>query len=127
MNPLKKIKFALAVLVLCLPLTACRSPFVRTAIVNRTGSQVQLIEVDYPSASFGTQQIADDSTYHYRFQIQGPGQVKITYTGAKNTIYKATGPKVEKGQEGSLVITLEADGKVTWTPSLTVAKSFFGW
>lgn len=127
MNPLKKIQIALAALLLSLPLTACRSPFVRTSIVNHTGSQVQLIEVDYPSASFGTQEIADNSTYHYRFQIQGPGQVKITYTGAKNKIYKSAGPAVEKGQEGSLTISLEADGKVTWTPSLTVVKGFLGW
>ena len=127
MNPLKKTKFTLIVAVLCLSLTACRSPFVQTSIVNHTGSDAQLIEVDYPSASFGTQQIAQDSTYHYRFQIQGPGPVKITYTGTANKVYKSTGPNVEKGQEGSLVITLEPDGKVTWAPALSVAKAFFGW
>ncbi|HTV04002.1 MAG TPA: hypothetical protein VME86_01445 [Acidobacteriaceae bacterium] len=95
--------------------------------MNHTGSVVKLIEVDYPNASFGTQQIAVDTAYHYRFQIQGPGLVKISFTGAKNKIYKATGPKLEKGQEGSLVIALETDGKVTWTPSLTKARTFFGW
>lgn len=127
MDRLKRNALALVALCVCLGLTSCHSPFVQTSIVNHTGSVVKLIEVDYPNASFGTQQIADNSAYHYRFQIQGPGPVKITYTGAKNKIYKATGPKLIQNQEGSLVITLEANGKVTWTPTLDMAKTIFGW
>ncbi len=127
MDRLKRNTLALAALCLCLGLTACRSPFVRTSIVNHTGSPAKLIEVDYPYASFGTQQIAGNTAYQYRFQVQGSGQVKISYTGAENKTYKSTGPNLEKGQEGALVITLEADGKVTWTPRLTMAKTFLGW
>ncbi|HUY81157.1 MAG TPA: hypothetical protein VMU92_05490 [Acidobacteriaceae bacterium] len=127
MDQLKRNSLVLAALVLCLGLTACHSPFVQTSIVNQTGSTVKLIEVDYPNASFGTQQIAENGTYHYHFQIQGPGKVKISYTGAKNNIYKSTGPELEKNQEGGLVITLEAGGKVTWTPTLKMAKTFFDW
>jgi hypothetical protein len=127
MKPLKTRLPALAAFLLCLSLTACRSPFVRTSIVNHTGSAVSLIEVDYPSASYGTQQIAANDTYHYRFQIQGPGPVKISYTGAGNKTYKAAGPDVDKGQEGSLTITLGPDGKVIWTPKLKAAKTVLGW
>ena len=127
MERLKRNTLALAALCLCFGLTACRSPFVQTSIVNHTGRSVSLIEVDYPDASFGTQQIASNETYHYRFQIQESGQVKISYTGADNKVYKSTGPKVEKNQEGPLVITLEPNGKIIWTPSLDMAKTIFGW
>ena len=127
MDRLKRNSLAIAALFVCLGLTACRSPFVETSIVNHTGSTVKLIEVDYPSASFGTQQIANGGTYQYRFQIQGPGKVKISYTGANNKTYKVVGPELEMNQEGRLVITLENNGKVTWTPNLKAAKTVFGW
>ncbi|MGC2604815.1 MAG: hypothetical protein WA419_04605, partial [Silvibacterium sp.] len=108
-----------AALLACLSLSACHSAFVQTSIVNHTGKMVQLVEVDYPSASFGTQQIADNATYHYHFKIQGSGPVKITFTGDADKAYSATGPTLEPGQQGSLTITLESDGKVTWTPALS--------
>ena len=109
-------------LVACLSLSACRSAFVRTAIVNHTGNAVRLIEVDYPSASFGTQQIADNETFNYRFKILDSGPVKISFTDANNTPRSSTGPTLTQGQQGSLIITLERDGKVTWTPELSAAK-----
>lgn len=127
MDRLKRNALALAALVVCLGLTACRSPYIQTSIVNHTGSVVQLIEVDYPNASFGTQQIAVNGTYHYRFQIQGPGKVTISYTGAKNKGYKSTGPELQKDQEGPLVVILEPEGKVAWTPKLKMAKTILGW
>jgi hypothetical protein len=106
----------------CLSLSACRSAFVQTAIVNHTGGAVRLIEVDYPSASFGTQQIAGGSTYQYRFKIQDSGPAKITYTEADNTVRTSTGPTLNEGQQGSLSITLERGGEVTWTPELSPSK-----
>ena len=127
MNRLRQNTLAIVALFVCLGLTACHSPFVKTSIANHTGNTVKLIEVDYPSASFGTQQIADNATYHYRFQIQGPGKVKISYTDEDNKVYKSTGPELIKNQEGSLLVTLEPDGKVTWVPELKTARTVFGW
>lgn len=111
-----------ATLFACLSLSGCRSPFVQTAIVNHSGGTVRLIEVDYPSASFGTQQIADGATYQYRFKIQDSGPVKITFTGADNSVCNSTGPTLNEGEQGSLTITLESGGKVTWTPELSSSK-----
>lgn len=111
-----------AALLACLTLSACRSAFVQTAIMNHSGAPVRLIEVDYPSASFGTQQIADGSTFQYRFKIQDSGSVKITYTGADNSVRTSTGPTLTEGQRGSLTITLERGGKVAWSPELSSSK-----
>ena len=43
-----------AFLTVALTLTGCHSPYVEATISNRTPSPITLIEVDYPSASFGT-------------------------------------------------------------------------
>ena len=111
-----------AALLACLGLSACRSAFVQTAIENHTGATVRLIEVDYPSASFGTQQIADGATYQYRFKILDSGPVKVIYTGGDNSVRTSTGPTLKEGEQGSLTITLEGGGKVTWTPQLSSSK-----
>ena len=122
MMKLKSICLPIAVFLTCLSLSACHSAFVQTSIVNHSGGPVQLIEVDYPSASFGTQEIANDATYQYRFKIQDSGPVKITFTGNSNKTYTATGPTLSEGQQGNLTITLEANGKVSWTPQLSGGK-----
>jgi hypothetical protein len=112
----------LAGLLACLAISGCRSAFIDAAIVNRSGKPAQLIEVDYPYASFGTQEIAVDQTYHYRFKVQGSGPVKITFTGESNQVYTSTGPMLQEGQHGSLAVILEANGKVNWTPVLSAAR-----
>ena len=116
---LKKISSYATAFLACLSLSACKSAFVQTDIVNHTGSTVQVVEVDYPSASFGTQQIADNATYHYHFKIQDSGPVKISFTGDSDKTYTSTGPTLSEGQQGNLTITLENGGKVTWVPVLS--------
>lgn len=119
MTRLKKTCLSIAAAVACLSVAACRSAFVQTSIVNHTGGLVQLVEVDYPSASFGTQQIAGDATFHYRFKIQDSGPVKITFTGGSNKVYSSTGPTLREGQQGTLTITLGPNGQVNWAPDLS--------
>lgn len=122
MTRLKNACFCVAALCLCLNLAACRSAFVQAIIVNHTGSAVRLVEVDYPSASFGTQQIAGNGTYHYRFKIQDSGPVTISFTGEGNKVHTSTGPNLSEGQQGSLTVTLGKNGNVTWLPRLSSNK-----
>jgi hypothetical protein len=58
----------------------CHSPYVATTVSNRTGQPIELLEVDYPSASFGTQNLAPGSDFHYRFKVLGSGRMKLLYT-----------------------------------------------
>lgn len=113
-----------AAIFLCLALSACRSPYIETTITNHTGAAVKLVEVDYPDASFGTQQISAADTYHYRFKILGPtpGPVKITFTTPDRKVHTAAGPTLHPGQQGTLSITLDPEGKVEWAPVLSVPK-----
>jgi hypothetical protein len=49
-------------------------------VENRTGAAIELLEVDYPSASFGADTLASGADFHYRFQVRGSGPVKVQYT-----------------------------------------------
>ena len=122
MIQLKALSIAAAVSV-CLGLSACHSPYVETSIINRSGGTARLVEVDYPGGSFGTQQIAEGATYHYHFKIlESAGPVKISYTGKDEKIHTATGPVLDQGQQGSLTITLDGNGRVAWFPQINPAK-----
>jgi hypothetical protein len=57
--------------VLLMAAWGCHSAFVETTIKNNGPTPIHVIEVDYPSASFGTQTLAARSAYNYRFKIQG--------------------------------------------------------
>jgi hypothetical protein len=122
MTRLKRTCCFAAAMYLCLNLAACRSAFVQTAIVNHTGDAVRLIEVDYPSASFGTQQIARNAAYHYRFKIQDSGPVSISFTTGNNKIHTSTGPILKQGQQGDLTVVLGSGGNVTWSAHLSAVK-----
>jgi hypothetical protein len=98
-------KLALAA---CLSLgTGCHSAYIETTVTNHTAQPIQLLEVDYPSASFGTQNLAPGASFHYRFKILGSGPTKLLYTDATHQDHTSSGPALTEGQEGTLTITLE--------------------
>lgn len=105
-----------------LGVTGCRSAFVEADIQNHTGKALSLLEVDYPSASFGTGSLAADSTFHYRFKIQGSGPVKLSYSDTHGKSYKFQGPELTEGQEGNLLIVLQTANSVEWHPSLSTKR-----
>ncbi|HEY1732198.1 MAG TPA: hypothetical protein VGG15_10635 [Terriglobales bacterium] len=107
---------------LCVSLAACRSAFIETTLRNDGDTPIRLIEVDYPSASFGTQSVAPHSVYHYHFKVQGSGAVTLTFTSADGKLHSTTGPKLDEGQHGTLVIAVDPVSKVTWTESLSTTK-----
>lgn len=102
-------------------LAGCHSYHVDATVENQTGGSVQLLEVDYPSASFGKDTLASGAIFHYRFQLRGSGQLKVQYTAADGKQVQITGPSVAERQEGSLRIVLLPAGKAEFRPSLTPA------
>jgi VCBS repeat-containing protein len=106
----------------CFAVSACRSAFIQTAIVNHSGSPVRLLEIDYPSASFGTQQIAADGVYRYHFKVQDSGPVKMTFTNSAGKTITLTGPTLHEGQQGNLTITIQSDDTVTFAPVLSYSR-----
>ncbi|WP_433964742.1 hypothetical protein [Tunturiibacter gelidiferens] len=112
---------ALAVLA-SLATTSCHSPYVATTVSNRTGQPIELLEVDYPSASFGTQNLADGSDFHYRFKVLGSGKMKLLYTDSTHKDHKEEGPTLNEGAEGSLTIAITPTG-VTWRPDPSVTTA----
>ena len=101
-----------------LSLTACRSAYIETTLRNDGDAPIRLIEVDYPSASFGTQAVGPHAAYHYRFKVQGSGPITLSYTAADGKTHSATGPTLEEGQHGGLTISVDPIGKIAWTESL---------
>jgi hypothetical protein len=76
---------------------------------------MRLIEVDYPSASFGTQALAPGADFHYRFKVLGQGKMKLVYTDKTNTEKKFDGPLLKEGAEGPLTISVDDEG-AHWQP-----------
>ena len=113
---------SVACLLPLLALTACRSSHVQITVENRTGAAIQLLEVDYPSASFGADQIAAGSDFHYRIQVQGSSPVKVSYTGPGAKQFQATGPELADHAQGSLTIVLLPGGKVEFHPNFSVKQ-----
>ncbi len=101
-----------------LTLGGCHSAHVEVTVENHTGGPIRLLEVDYPSASFGADSMAAGATMHYRIQLQGSGRLKVQYTGDNNHQAQIQGPDLTQGQEGKLEITLEPAGKAEFQPQL---------
>jgi len=108
-------------LVMTLCVSGCRSRFVEATIVNQ-GPALHVMEFDYPSASFGANVLAAGGKFHYRFKVQGTGPLSLQYEDGEGHAHTATGPSVDLGDQGSLLVTVSPTGAVTWTPSLTNPK-----
>lgn len=96
----------------------CKSPYVSATVTNETGGPVTLVEVDYPSASFGRESLAAGAVYPYRFKVLGSGTTKVSWTDARRKEHTAAGPELHEGQQGQLGITLTPTG-AEWSPQLT--------
>ncbi|MGA7106671.1 MAG: hypothetical protein WBV28_06555 [Terracidiphilus sp.] len=102
------------------PVCGCHSYRIDATVENRTGTTIQLLEVDYPSASFGSDVLNVGAEYHYRFQVRGSGPVKVQYTeSASHQVRQASGPEISERQEGHLEIVLLPGGKIEFQPNLT--------
>jgi hypothetical protein len=118
---LVQLRTRLLLLTFCVGLAGCRSRFVEVTIVNQ-GPTVHVVEFDYPSASFGANSLGTGANYRYRFKVQGSGPLSLQYEDASGKTHTAQGPKVDLGDQGSLLVNIDARGAVTWTPNLTNPK-----
>jgi hypothetical protein len=100
----------------------CHSYHIETTVENRTGGAIQLLEVEYPSASFGADSLASGADFHYRIQLRGSGPLKVQYTAGdsrQGLLTEIDGPTVAERQEGRLQIVLLPGGKAEFHPQLT--------
>jgi hypothetical protein len=100
-------------------LAGCHSHHIETTVENRTGGAIQLLEVDYPSASFGADNLAANADYQYRIQLRGSGPLKVQYTGSDGRQAQIEGPALAEPQEGRIEIVLLPGGKAEFHPQLT--------
>jgi hypothetical protein len=113
---------AAALFIALMGATACHSHHVEVTVENRTGAAIQLLEVDYPSASFGTDSLAAGSDLPYRIQVQGTSLLKLQYTAVGGHQFQIKGPTLSEGQQGSIEIVLLPDGKAEFHPHLTTGS-----
>jgi hypothetical protein len=102
-----------------LALAACHSYHIETTVENRTGGPVQLLEVDYPSASFGADSLAAGAVLPYRIQVRGAGLLKVQYTGSDGQQRQIEGPALSERQEGRIGIVLLPGGRGEFHPQLS--------
>lgn len=92
----------------------CRSAYINATVRNETGGAIRLVEVDYPSASFGKETMAAGAEFNYRFKILGNGATKVTWTDADRKEHTVAGPALTEGTAGRLTIQLEPQTAL-WT------------
>ena len=90
-------------------LSGCKSRYIEATVHNGSGAAVSVVEVDYPSASFGKETLADGADYHYRFKIQGDGPLKVLWTDKGNKDHSVAGPQLREGDEGTLLVTIKGN------------------
>ena len=109
-----------AIVLLALAAVAgCRSYHVGITVENRTGAAIQLLEIDYPSASFGADSMAPGANLKYQVQVRGSAPIRVQYTIAGGVQKQISGPSLSEGDEGQLQIVLLPDGKAEFTPQLS--------
>jgi hypothetical protein len=103
-------------------LPGCHSYHIETTVVNKTGGAIRLLEVDYPSATFGTDNLAAGAVFHYRIQVQGNGPLKVQYAANDGRQPQVEGPLLAEHQEGKLEIVLLPGGKAEFHPELSPSR-----
>jgi hypothetical protein len=116
-----KVSTAIAAAIV-LTASGCKSYWVDASIENQTGQSIHELEVDYPSASFGTNSLAPGASMHYRFQIRGSGPVKVEYSLPDGKTAHAQALTLTEREQGQLTIRLLPLGKIDVVPQLQPAS-----
>jgi hypothetical protein len=87
----------------------CRSRVVQITLVNASQQPLSTIVVDYPSATFGVNELDQGKTYHYPIKLQGTGPLKIQYADAAGHNHTYSGPTLHKNDEGAITVRLTQD------------------
>jgi hypothetical protein len=96
----------------------CHSHHIEMAVENRTGAAIQLLEVHYPSASFGADRLAPGEVFRYSIQVRGSGPLKVGYTSSDGQQAQISGPTLAERQEGRIQIVLLPGGVADFHPKL---------
>lgn len=100
----------------------CRSaPYIFVTVTNVSGEDVRNLEVDYPGASFGHDQLTNGAAYPYKFQPRGSGKVSAEFTDMAGKQHKVEGPMMSEGQSGTLDIRLTPGDGITFAPNFSGA------
>ncbi len=82
-------------------ISGCHSAHIEATVENRTGATITLLEVDYPSASFGADTLAADGTFHHRIQTRGTGPLSVQYAAARGRTVQVTGPTLLRSRKAA--------------------------
>jgi hypothetical protein len=119
---MQRLALSLGCALLVAGLSGCQSPWVQATIVNDQNTPVNLVEVNYPGGSFGIQSIAAHGNFHYRFHILLNDVITMDFTDAAGHNHTAKGPQLDQREAGTLLIAIEPDNMVVWTPALSHQK-----
>jgi hypothetical protein len=103
---------------ICFAAIGCHSALISATVSNRRTTAVALVELDYPSASFGIQKLAPGEDFHYRFKVIGSGPMTLLWSDTAKHNQKGSGPVLRDGDEGTLTVTF-TDAGPTWDVKLT--------
>ena len=111
---------ALIAAALCasLAVAGCKSALINVTVSNHRATAISLVEVDYPSASFGIQKLDPGQDYHYRLKIIGNGPATVLWNEGKDQ-KKNSGPVLRDGDAGTLNVTFTDSPNPTWDVALT--------
>lgn len=96
----------------------CKSALINVTVSNHRATPISLVEVDYPSASFGIQKLDPGQDYHYRLKIIGSGPATVLWNEGSNQ-KKSSGPVLRDGDSGALNVTFTDGPNPTWDVVLT--------
>lgn len=99
-------------------LVGCHSHYIQATVVNHSPAVINVLQVEYPGAAFGTQAIPAGGTFRYRFKLLGSGDLKIAWTDASQKDHTMQSLHLNEGQEGTLLLDFPSQTAVNVTPSL---------
>lgn len=105
-------------LALSVLLAGCHSKYIQATVTNNTALPLHVVQVDYPSASFGTQELDPGQAFHYQFKLLGSGPLKVSFTDAKMQDHTQNGPVLHEGEEGFLSIVFRAQDRAEFQVSV---------
>ena len=104
-----------------LAFSGCHSYHIEATVENHTGGTITLLEVDYPSASFGSDTLATGRSFSSPHPDARQRSHHRSVHRPHGRAVQMQGPDIYEEQEGSIEIVLLPNGKAEFHPALAAA------
>ena len=110
---------------LLVAISGCNTKSILISISNESGSTISDIKIAYTGGSYVVHKMEPGMSNEQYIRPKGESHLELSFVDVRGMLIKTTiDVYIETGYEGSILITIGKDNKVSWKNNITIKETY---